>query len=202
MKYSIDWARSAFAANPEMQFVFFWRHTPTTARPTHTCLSQWYPCSFVVGGTSYQTAERYMMAEKARLFGDAATFEKIMAAPGPRECKALGRTVAGFNSAVWDSRKRDIVLRGSLAKFSQNTEFRAYLLGTGNAVLVEASPYDRIWGVGLAQDDPQICDPRNWRGENLLGFALMDARDTLRKAEAGVTAASEKLGTAYVDVQL
>ena len=184
MKYSIDWARSAFAANPEMRFVFFWGHTQTAARMTPACLSQWYPCSFVVDGTSYQTAEQYMMAEKARLFGDAATFEKIMAAPGPREFKALGRTVAGFDPAVWDSHKRDIVLRGSLAKFSQNAELREYLLGTGNAVLVEASPYDRIWGVRLAQDNPQIRDPRKWRGENLLGFVLMEARDSLR-TEAG-----------------
>ncbi len=180
MKYSIEWVRNAFATAPEMQFVFFWGHTLTAARMTHACLSQWYPCSFVVDGTSYQTAERYMMAEKARLFDDTATFRKIMAAPGPRECKALGRTVAGFDPAVWDRHKGDIVLRGSLAKFSQNAELREYLLGTGNTVLAEASPYDRIWGVGLAQDDPPIRDPRNWRGENLLGFVLMEARDSLR----------------------
>ena len=184
MKYSTEWARRGFAADPEMQFVFFWRHTQTAAWMTPACLSQWYPCSFVVDGTSYQTAERYMMSEKARLFGDAATLWKIMSAPGPRECKALGRTVAGFDPSVWDRHKCDIVLRGSLAKFSQNAELMEYLLGTGNAVLVEASPYDRIWGVGLAQDDPLIRDPRNWRGENLLGFVLMEARDTLRAEEA------------------
>ena len=184
MKYSTEWARSAFAAGSEMQFVFFWRHTQTAARMTHACLSQWYPCSFVVDGPSFQSAEQYMTAEKAPLFGDAATFEKIMAAPGPREYKALGRTVVGFDQAVWNSHKRDIVMRGSLAKFSQNAELREYLLGTGNAVLVEASPYDRIWGVGLAQDDPLIRDPRNWRGENLLGFVLMEARDGLRTEEA------------------
>ena len=184
MKYSIEWARSAFAAGLEMQFVFFWRHTQTAARMTPACLSQWYPCSFVVDGTSYQTAEQYMMSEKARLFSDTVTFGKIMAASGPRVYKALGRTVGGFDQAVWNSHKGDIVLRGSLAKFSQNTELREYLLGTGNAVLVEASPYDRIWGVGLAQDDPLIRDPRNWRGENLLGFVLMEARDSLRTEEA------------------
>ena len=190
MKYSTEWARSAFAADSEMQFVFFWRHTQTAARMTPACLSQWSPSLFVVDGTSYQTAEQYMMAEKARLFGDAATFKKIMAASGPRECKAHGRTVVGFDPAVWDGHKCDIVLRGTLAKFSQNAELREYLLGTGDAVLVEASPYDRIWGVGLAQDDPLIRDPRNWRGENLLGIVLMEARDTLR-AEG-----------AYVDAQL
>ena len=188
MKYSIEWARNTYTAGPEMQFVFFWRNTQTAARLTPACLSQWYPCSFVVDGMTYQTAEQYMMAEKARLFGDAATFEKIMTAPGPREFKALGRTVAGFDPAVWNGHKSDIVLRGSLAKFSQNAELREYLLGTGNAVLVEASPYDRIWGVGLAQDDPRIRDPRNWRGENLLGFVLMEARDILRAEEAHVDA--------------
>ena len=99
-----------------------------------------------------------------------------------------GRGVLSDGRAVHDGGEGDIVLRGTLAKFSQNAELREYLLGTGDAVLVEASPYDRIWGVGLAQDDPLIRDPGNWRGENLIGFVLMEARDTLRAEEAYVDA--------------
>ena len=89
-----------------------------------------------------------------------------------------------FDEATWVAHRYDIVLAGTLAKFGQHDDLRAYLLGTGERVLVEASPVDRVWGVGLAADDPRAEDPTRWRGLNLLGFALMAARDALR-ADSG-----------------
>jgi len=183
MKYSVEWARKRFALDPSVPLVFFWGHTRTVGKMTKACLSQWYPASFVVDGLTYRTAEQYMMAEKARLFHDEGTCARIMAVAEPYACKKLGRLVSGFDATVWDRHKGEIVVRGSIAKFSQNAELKEFLLGTGNAIIVEASPYDAIWGVKLSIDDPLIRDPRNWRGENLLGFSLMEARDALREAE-------------------
>ena len=143
------------------------------------CLSQWQECSFVVDGVSYSSAEQFMMAEKARTFGDVDTLEKILAAKLPRKIKALGREVKGFDGKKWDSVKSDVVVRGNMAKFSQNRELLSFLLGTGDAMLVEASPEDCIWGVGLKESDRDILDPDKWKGENLLGRALMEVRAKL-----------------------
>ena len=143
------------------------------------CLSQWQECSFEVDGMRYSSAEQFMMAEKARTFGDVETLEKILAAKLPRKIKALGREVKGFDGKKWDSVKFDVVVRGNMAKFSQNQELLAFLLGTGDAMLVEASPKDCIWGVGLEESDRDILDPEKWKGENLLGKALMEVRSKL-----------------------
>jgi ribA/ribD-fused uncharacterized protein len=128
----------------------------------------------------YATAEHWMMAAKARLFGDAEAERQIIAADHPGAAKTAGRLVRGFDEEVWRRERFGIVVAGSLHTFGQHTDLRAYLLGTGGRVLVEASPLDRVWGVGLAADDERAQDPRRWRGLNLLGFALMDARDRLR----------------------
>ena len=157
------------------RFVFFWGGWP----------SQWHPSPFVIDGQSYRCAEQYMMAEKARLFGDTEVLRKILKATSPRAQKALGRQVRGFDAGRWTAACRDAVYRGNLAKFSQDEELRALLLATGDRTLVEASPTDRIWGIGLAADDPRAQDPSAWRGTNWLGEALMQVRTTLR---AGSTA--------------
>lgn len=164
-----------------LSFIPFWGHTPNPKKVNKACLSQWYDCHFEADGVQYHTAEQYMMAQKAALFCDMATYAKIMAADHPRDYKALGREVQGFDPAAWDHAKYGIVLRGNLAKFGQNPELWEYLDGTGDSVLVEASPYDGIWGVKLGIDDPRIEDPNQWGGENLLGFALMETRDILRE---------------------
>ena len=143
---------------------------------------QWTDSVFVVDGVTYRCAEQFMMAEKARLFGDEATRAQIIASTSPREHKALGRRVAGFDHAVWERTRLDIVVRGNLAKFGQNPAMRAALLATGDKLLVEASPLDRIWGVGLRADDPRIHDRATWGGQNLLGEALMRARTELGAA--------------------
>jgi ribA/ribD-fused uncharacterized protein len=141
---------------------------------------QWTPSPFVVDEVHYSCAEQYMMAEKARLFGDEAVRAQILASASPREHKALGRKIAGFVNETWDAERLAIVVRGNHAKFGQNPSMRAQLLATADKLLVEASPLDRIWGVGLRADDPRIHDPASWRGLNLLGEALMQVRAELR----------------------
>jgi ribA/ribD-fused uncharacterized protein len=131
---------------------------------------------FVVGKSTYPTAEHFMMAEKARLFGDEETARLALEAPHPGAAKEAGRQVKGFVESVWQERRFGIVVEANQAKFSQNPELRDFLLATTARVLVEASPTDRIWGIGLAADDAHASNPHEWRGLNLLGFALMAAR--------------------------
>ncbi|TQV72463.1 NADAR family protein [Denitrobaculum tricleocarpae] len=166
-----------------VKYVYFWGHRKTEGLVTKTCFSQWYDAPFTHDGELYKTVEHFMMAAKARLFGDAEKSAEILAAENPGKAKALGREVRDFEQCLWDERKFEIVVRGNIEKFSQNPELKVFLLNTGARVLVEASPLDQIWGVGLAADDPLIEDPRNWQGENLLGFALMETRRRLRERE-------------------
>ena len=164
-------------------FLFFWSHQPTApGKIGKECLSQWWPAAFCVDGTTYATAEHYMMAEKARLFGDEDIRREILAAGSPEKVKKLGRLVKGFDSPVWEAHRTEIVVRGNTAKFQQNADLYAYLMGTGEQVLVEASPYDQIWGIGLSADDPNASRPEKWRGLNLLGFALMCVRSELQRS--------------------
>lgn len=162
------------------KYLFFWGHTAGKGGQVgKECLSQWYPAVFGVDGVRYATAEHFMMAEKARLFGDEGTRERIIAAAHPSLAKNLGREVQGFNETTWAQHRFDIVVRGNEAKFGQNEALQAFLLNTGERVLVEASPVDRIWGIGLAEQDTKAQDPEQWRGLNLLGFALMVVRSRL-----------------------
>ncbi len=133
----------------------------------------------MVDGITYRTAEHWMMAGKARLFDDAVSLEKVLHAPTPAAAKALGRAVRGFSEDRWAAARYELVVAGNVAKFSQNDDLRHYLASTGSRVLVEASPFDRVWGIGLADDDERARTPSRWRGRNLLGFALMDVRERL-----------------------
>ena len=142
--------------------------------------SQWYPSPFVIDGIGYLCCEQYMMAEKARLFGDEEMLAKILAADEPKEHKAFGRQVKPFDEERWNAVCREVVYRGNLAKFSQSDGLRSLLFATGDKILVEASPTDRIWGIGLGAEDPSAIDPSQWRGKNWLGEAIMRARATLR----------------------
>jgi ribA/ribD-fused uncharacterized protein len=181
MTYDRSWIEKAFRAKSRPRFLFFWGHQPSKdGRITASCFSQWWPAPFVVNGLRYPTAEHWMMAAKARLFGDEQTASQILQAGSPKQAKQLGRQVKGFNEAVWDRDKRAIVEEGSFQKFRQNKALGEFLLSTRDLVLVEASPVDRVWGIGLAADDEKAANPLQWRGENLLGFALMQARDRLR----------------------
>ena len=175
--YDLSTLQDRVRAGWAPEYVFFWGHTSSDpTRVGKECLSQWYPAPFVVGEITYPTAEHFMMAEKARLFGDEKTARLALEAPHPGAAKQAGRQVSGFVESIWQERRFGIVVEANQAKFSQNPELREFLLATTARVLVEASPTDRIWGIGLAADDAQANDPLEWRGLNLLGFALMAAR--------------------------
>ena len=162
-----------------LKFVFFWGHEEHGDSVTKSCFSQWYPAEFKVDGNIYPTAEHYMMSQKAMLFGDHESANRVLNASHPGEAKAIGREVLNFDQTVWEENKFQIVVDANRAKFSQNENLKDFLVATGKRILVEASPIDKIWGVGMAADDPDIENPSKWRGENLLGFALMDVRETL-----------------------
>ncbi|GAA1615056.1 NADAR family protein [Kribbella sancticallisti] len=165
------------AAGKRYKYVFFWGDTPARdGEVDKSCLSQWFVAPSTVDGVRYATAEHWMMAGKARLFGDDQAAAKVIAAGHPSEAKAIGRTVSGFDTDKWQQHRFELVVEGNVHKFGQNQPLLDYLLGTGDRVLVEASPVDRIWGIGLAAGDERAEHPAEWRGLNLLGFALMQAR--------------------------
>jgi ribA/ribD-fused uncharacterized protein len=172
---------AAFDRGEEISYVMFWGHTAKhDASVGPWVLSQWWYAPFIVAGETFATAEHWMMAGKAKLFGDAIKREEIMGAADPKTAKALGRKVRDFHTRTWEEHRWDLVVAGNEAKFSQHEDLRAYLLGTGSRVLVEASPHDRIWGIGMRASD-RAHDPHTWRGQNLLGFALMETRSRLRE---------------------
>lgn len=180
MHYDVHWLINQHQNNQPLKYLYFWGHTPkTNGQIDHSCLSQWYDSSFMVDDVHYPTAEHYMMAQKALLFGDTAIFYQIIHTRHSKQAKDLGRKIAGFDEAIWLTHRFDIVVAGNLAKFSQNLALKAYLLNTNNRILVEASPVDKVWGVGLAKDNDKIANPTTWQGLNLLGFALMTVRDKL-----------------------
>lgn len=148
--------------------------------------SQWHRSPFVVGGVAFNCTEQFMMYNKALLFGDNETAAQILMAATPRQQKSLGRRVQGFNDRTWNLFKEGVVFTANLAKFSQDEGLRADLLATGDKIIVEASPTDRIWGIGLAEDDPRALDVSQWQGSNLLGLALMRVRTLLRGGDPGI----------------
>lgn len=161
-------------------FIFFWGHQDRENKLGKACLSQWYMCQFVVRDVYFNCAEQYMMAEKAYMFGDEDVYHQILREYNQMEIKKLGRKVRNFNDYVWKGNRMSVVIEGNLAKFSQNKELMDFLLSTGDKILVEASPKDTIWGIGLDESSSDAINPRNWKGDNLLGFALMEVRDILR----------------------
>lgn len=161
-----------------LRYLCFWGHTQQGSAISKACLSQWYPAAFTVDGISYPTAEHWMMVGKARLF-DPIWIARILANPDPAAAKAFGRKIKNFDPSIWLQHRFDLVVQGNLAKFSQHPDLNAFLLATADHVLVEASPVDQIWGIGLAAEDPRAGDPAKWRGLNLLGFALMQVREQL-----------------------
>ncbi len=175
MKYSIE------NINTENKFLFFWGNQPSKDGTLSTsCLSQWWMCNFEVDGIIYKSAEHWMMAKKAELFRDFEMIEKILQAATPAEAKKLGREIGNYSERVWLSNRFKIVCEGNFHKFSQDENLKHFLLQTQNQILVEASPVDFIWGIGLAGNDINAKNPEKWKGLNLLGFALMEVRDELK----------------------
>lgn len=176
--YNLEWLLN----QPQVEYLFFWGHQPSKdGSIIKTCMSQWWPAQFTEDGVLYRTAEHYMMIHKAKLFGDEEILLKMLQKESPKDVKNLGRQIRNFDPQIWDKHKFQIVKQGNYLKFSQNEPLKHFLQQTTNKVLVEASPVDPIWGIGLAEDSPQVTNPREWKGENLLGFALMEVRDELEQ---------------------
>ena len=178
---SVGGLRALIDAGVAVKYLHFWGHRP---EPDGTagrgCLSQWFPAPFEVEGERYATAEHWMMAEKARLFGDPAAERAAIDAANPALAKAAGRTVRDFDDEVWVRERFEIVVRAGTHKFAAHRDMREFLLRTGSRVLVEASPRDRLWGIGMGAKNENAENPAAWRGLNLLGFALMETRERLR----------------------
>lgn len=175
-RYSMKWLLDSISSGNVHEYVYFWSEKGSTG-----CYSQWFMSNFEVDGRSYCCMEQYMMAQKAILFKDIETLGKIFSSTDPRMIKAYGREVKGFDPVKWGDNKSRIVFEGNMAKFGQNEVIRNTLLTTGDKVLAEASPYDRIWGIGMRASEASKSGPGQWKGENLLGFALMQVRDELKE---------------------
>jgi ribA/ribD-fused uncharacterized protein len=172
----------AYNTGHQPEYIFFWGHTPPeNGSVNKTCLSQWYAASFEQEGICFATAEHYMMYHKAKLFEDHHAAAQVLQAKDPGAAKAIGRSVKNFQKEKWQEHCVEIVTQGNIYKFRQNKKILKYLLATKDKVLVEASPRDLIWGIGLARDTQGIENPLTWKGKNLLGFALMEARSRLQK---------------------
>ena len=152
-------------------FVFFWG--------SH--LSQWYNTDMYFDGVMFNCAEQFMMWAKARTFNDQESMAKILEAKDPSKQKALGRRVENFNELVWDEHKLAIVTTGNMLKYTQNPDIMLELVDTEDREIVEASPEDSIWGIGMDVNHPDILDKTKWQGQNLLGEALMKVRSIIRE---------------------
>lgn len=161
-------------------YLYFWGHQKSKSGISKSCMSQWYEAPFTHNNTPYPTAEHYMMAEKARLFNDTETEKEILSTTNPRIAKQLGRKIKNFNENKWLENRRRIVIEANQHKFLQNPELRSFLISTHEQILVEASPNDSIWGIGLSVDQEEIKNPHKWCGQNLLGFSLMQVRELIR----------------------
>ena len=182
MSWNLEKLQQQYSRMQKMKYIFFWGHRAAKdGSISKSCFSQWWPCEFSDQDHTYRNAEQYMMAEKARLFNDQEIRAKILQNSEPGKIKALGREIQHFQQEIWDQEKFNIVKRGNYLKFSQNEDLKEFLLGTKERILVEASPVDKIWGIGLAEDNPAVDNPFLWKGENLLGFALMEVREELRE---------------------
>ncbi|EBS4516769.1 DUF1768 domain-containing protein [Salmonella enterica subsp. enterica serovar Braenderup] len=154
-------------------FLFFW--------VTEDYMSNWHKSEFVLNGIKFNCAEQYMMYSKAMVFGDTYHAQKILETTSQSKQKGYGRQVRNYDDDVWNEVRMDIVYEANMAKFKQNPHLLEQLLSTGDLHLVEASPYDQIWGIGMDEDDPDATNPEEWDGLNLLGEVLMVVREHLRK---------------------
>lgn len=162
-------------------FLFFWGHNPSEdGEITSSCLSQWFIAPMKVDGIVYPTAEHWMMSKKALLFGDTVAHQRIMASHSPKIAKHYGRMVAGYDESTWVAQRESVLLEGNQHKFTQHSGLKKYLLGTGDQIIVEASPYDKIYSIGMDSEDPNALIPEHWNGLNVLGFCLMEVRDILK----------------------
>lgn len=168
--------QSMHNSGEKLDYILFWK---PTGEDQKKYMCQWYISPFKVDGVWYRSTEHWMMIQKAQLFDDQIAVDKMMVTIEPQDVKRLGRSVNNFDQNKWDCHKSSIVYMGNKAKFSQNEDLKNYLIGTGSKILVEASPYDAIWGIGMGEEDEDATNPNKWKGQNLLGFALMKVREEL-----------------------
>ncbi len=142
-------------------------------------LSNWYLSDFSINGISFTSMEQYMMYQKAVCFQDENIAEQILATKDVAKIKELGRCVSGYNDQYWNGVRQIIVFEGLLAKFTQNELLKKQLKDTQNAILAECAVKDRTWGIGLSMNDSNRLKPELWKGQNLLGFALMMVRNKI-----------------------
>ncbi|HCI23855.1 MAG TPA: DUF1768 domain-containing protein [Lachnospiraceae bacterium] len=142
-------------------------------------LSNWYLSDFSINGISFTSMEQYMMYQKAVCFQDENIAEQILATKDVAKIKELGRCVSGYNDQYWNGVRQIIVFEGLLAKFTQNELLKKQLKDTQNAILAECAVKDCIWGIGLSMNDSNRLKPELWKGQNLLGFALMIVRNKI-----------------------
>lgn len=182
MHYNKSWLIEQQTLGARVKFLFFWGHHPQKdGNIGASCLSQWFIAPFEVDGILYPTTEHYMMSEKARLFGDVENLENILQCKSPAEAKKFGRMVRNFDQGIWDAHKYEIVKTGNGHKFNSHPDLKAFLIQSGDRIIVEASPEDPVWGIGIANDHPDVENPERWPGENLLGFVLMEVRDLIHQ---------------------
>lgn len=183
MNYHLNWLLDKVGQEERVKYLFFWGHQPSNDGSIQaTCFSQWWVGHpFEEDGIVYATTEHYMMAGKAKLFNDQEHWEQIIACETAAEAKKLGRQVRNFEGATWEAHRCAIVTQGNQLKFGQHEALKTFLLNTKDRVIVEASPRDRIWGIGLGKNSENAQHPATWRGKNLLGFCLMEVRDLLGK---------------------
>lgn len=177
-KFNKDVICDRYEDGEALTFIFFWG--PGEAHLPKACFNQWHPAKFTHRNFEFVNAEQAMMAEKAWLFSDFGTLQQILECESPRAVKALGRLVQNYDDRLWSTHRLDRVVDINYEKFSQNSIMLKQLLDTGDAVLVEASPVDKIWGIGIAEDHRDCSNPNKWPGLNLLGEALMIVRQRLR----------------------
>jgi ribA/ribD-fused uncharacterized protein len=142
-------------------------------------LSNWFLSDFVKNGITFSSMEQYMMYQKAKLFCDLEIAEKILKTSNAGKIKAFGRSVKNYNDTIWNGTRQIIVYEGLLEKFRQNKELYEKLLATKQCILAECAVQDKIWGIGLSMKDERRFDINEWKGQNLLGFAIMSVREKL-----------------------
>jgi len=171
------------------QFTFFWNGP----------FSQWYKCAILIDDVLYNCCEQFMMSQKALQFNDKDSHRKIMSSDDPSYHKIYGRKVKNFDVDMWNECAKDIVYKGNYAKFTQNPKLKKILLATIGTTLVEASPYDKIWGIGLSKDDPKAKDRNTWQGTNWLGEILTKVRDDIITAPPKAPTIKNSFSVFYAD---
>ena len=154
--------------------------TPTKVVFWNSIFSNFLPCTFTFKGMTVKSSEQAFMICKGRHFGDVTSCMKILEAKTPKEAKELGRLVKNFNEVEWNKVRLGYMIEVLVEKFGQNPNLKTTLLNTEERQIIEGSPYDKIWGVGIHWQDADCLDESKWKGQNLLGIALMNVREQLK----------------------